>query len=126
MRGQRTVNKFFDQEWEKLKKLPAHDRVVRSLMERERRFPSRATSEIERQFRVTWPQQIEADLIKTSMVKLGEVLEDRGMKARLVMMIHDSIWIEAPAAEGTEVRKLMRTFMTETGKLDVPLEIDFE
>ena len=75
---------------------------------------------------MTWPQQIEADLIKTSMVKLAEVLDDRGMKARLVMMIHDSIWIEAPSAEGAEVRELMRTFMNETGELDVPLEIDSE
>lgn len=120
------VRTFFDREWGSMKKLPTQDRVVRSLMGRERRFPRRATAEVERQFRVTWPQQIEADLIKTSMVKLAEALEDRGMRARLVMMVHDSIWIEAPVAEEAEVRRLMRTFMTEAGELEVPLEVDFD
>jgi hypothetical protein len=49
------VRDFFEQEWEKMKKLPSQERVVRRLMGRERRFPRRPTAEMERQFRVTWP-----------------------------------------------------------------------
>jgi DNA polymerase I len=52
------VKGFFDQEWEKMKKLPTQERVVRGLMGRERRFPRRPSSEMDRKFRVTWPQQI--------------------------------------------------------------------
>ncbi len=86
------VKEFFDGEWEKLKRLPPEERVVRSLAGRERRFPRRPSSEIERQFRLTWPQQIEADLFKTAMLRLDRIFRRRNMKARIVMMIHDSIW----------------------------------
>ena len=35
------VRAFFEEEWRKLKKVPANDRLVRSLIGRERRFPSK-------------------------------------------------------------------------------------
>ena len=91
-----SVKAFFEEEWRKLTKLPAKERLVRSLIGRERRFPSRATAEIERQFRVTWAQQIEADLIKTAILRLDREFRHQNMRARIVMMIHDSLWIEAP------------------------------
>ena len=59
---------------------------------------------MERQFRVTWPQQIEADLIKTAMLRLDRIFRRRNMKARIVMMIHDALWVEAPEEEEIEVR----------------------
>ncbi len=120
------VRAFFDREWEMLKKLPAHARVVQSLMGRERRFPRRASSEMERQFRVTWTQQIEADLIKTAMLRFDRIFRRRNMKARIVMMIHDALWVEAPPQEAEQVRHLMTRMMTTTGKLGVPLEVDIE
>jgi DNA polymerase I len=118
------VKEFFDREWEEMKSLPPQERTVRSLIGRERRFPRRPSSEMERQFRVTWPQQIEADLIKTAMLKLDRSLRERGMGARVVMMIHDSLWLEAPLQEEPEVRRLMTRMMTTAGKLSVPLEVD--
>ena len=42
------------------------------------------------------------------------------------MMLHDSIWIEAPHEEETAVKNLMRRIMTLESKLDVPLQIDFQ
>jgi len=120
------VKDFFEQEWKKMKKLPSQERVVRSLMGRERRFPRRPSAEIERQFRVTWPQQIEADLIKTAILRLDRIFRRRNMKARIVMMIHDAIWVEAPQEEEREVRCLVRRMMTTAGRLRVPLEVDIE
>jgi DNA polymerase I len=76
------VRDFFAQEWEKMKRHPAQQRVVRSLIGRQRRFTRRPSSEMERQFRVTWPQQIEADLIKTAMLLLDRIFRGRNMKAR--------------------------------------------
>ena len=90
------VREFFVQEWQRLKQLAVKDRVVRSLIGRERRFERRLTSEAERQFKVTWPQQIEADLIKTAMVRLDRIFNRRGMVARIFMMIHDAFWVECP------------------------------
>jgi DNA polymerase I len=119
------VREFFDREWKKLKNLPQQDRVVRSLSCRERRFPQRPTSEVERQFRVTWTQQIEADLIKTAMLRLDRIFRRRSMDARIVMMVHDSLWIECPEGEAEQVRHLMKKMMTTAGKLKVPLKVDF-
>jgi DNA polymerase-1 len=120
------VRDFFRQEWEKLKKLSAQERVVRSLIGRERQFQRRPSSEMERQFRVTWPQQIEADLIKTGMLRLDRTFRRRNMKARIVMMIHDSIWIEAPIAEKEEARKIMAEVMTTVVELSVALDVKLD
>jgi DNA polymerase-1 len=120
------VRDFFAQEWEKVKRLPSEERVVRSLVGRERRFPRRPSSEMERQFRATWPQQIEADLIKTAMLRLNRIFKSRDMKAQILMMIHDALWVEAPSEEATEVRHLIQRMMTTAAKLTVPLEVDFK
>jgi DNA polymerase I-like protein with 3'-5' exonuclease and polymerase domains len=93
-------------------------------MGRQRRFPRRPSAEMEREFRVTWPQQIEADLIKTAMVRLERIFKRRNMKARIVMMLHDALWVEAPHEGEKEVRRLVRRMMTAAGNLRVPLEVD--
>ena len=80
---------------------------------------------MERAFRVTWPQQVEADLIKVAMVRLDRIFRRRNMEARIVMMIHDCLWVECPKAEEAKVRHLMRRMMTTAGRLDVPLDVDF-
>jgi DNA polymerase I len=81
---------------------------------------------VERSFKVTWPQQIEGDLIKTAMVRLDRIFRRRGMGARIVMMIHDALWVEAPREEENEVRHLVERMMTTAGKLTVPLAVDFQ
>ena len=108
-----------------MKKLSQQERVVRSLAGRERRFPKWPTHEVERQFRVTWTQQIESDLIKTAMLRLDRIFSRRNMDARIVMMIHDALWVEAPEKEAEQVRPLMRKIMITAGKLDVTLKADF-
>jgi DNA polymerase I len=120
------VKDFFAQEWEKMKTLPPEQRVVRSLIGRDRHFPRRPSSEMERQCRVTWPQQTEADLIKTAMVRLDREFRRTNLKSRIVMMIHDSIWVEAPNEEQKEAKRLVRRMMTTAIKLDVPLALDFD
>jgi len=99
---------------------------VRSLIGRERNFARRPSSEMERQFRVTWPQQIEADLIKTAMWRLDRIFRRRNMKSRIVMMIRDALWVEAPHEETGQVRRLMGRMMTTAGKVKVPLEVDIK
>jgi DNA polymerase I len=106
------VREFFDREWKKLKKLPQSDRVVRSPLGRIRRFDSHPSKALERSFRVTLPQQIEADLIKTAMVRLARIFRRRNVKARIVMMIHDALWVECPEGEVDQVRHLVRRMMS--------------
>jgi DNA polymerase-1 len=120
------VQDFFEKEWKKLKTLPMERRSVKSLLGRIRRFDTRANPAIQRSFRVTWPQQIEADLIKTAMVRLDRIFRRRKMGARIVMAIHDALWVEGPHQEAGQIRHLMRRMMTTAGKLDVALAVDFE
>ncbi len=118
------VQEFFDREREKLKKLPPRERVVHSMMGRKRRFPRRPTAEIERQFRVTWPQQIEADLMITAMVRLDRTFRQRNVKAGILMLIHDALWVEGCEAEAGRVRDLARIAMAKAKDVDVSLEVD--
>lgn len=120
------VSAFFGQEWEKLKRLPKEDRIVRSQLGRTRRFDSYPSKALERSFKVTWPQQIEADLIKTAMLRLDRIFHRRNMKAGIVMMIHDALWVEAPHEEEIEARDLVRRLMSAAGRLCVPLEVDID
>jgi DNA polymerase I-like protein with 3'-5' exonuclease and polymerase domains len=110
------VREFFAKEWGSMKKLPLKKRMVRSLAGRERRFPQYPTAEVEREFRVTWPQQIEVDLTKAAMARLDRIFRRRNIKARIVMMIHDSIWVEAPHQEAEQVKHLMRRNDDHCGK----------
>jgi DNA polymerase I len=118
------VREFLEREWERLTVLPMNQRMVRSLLGRIRRFDTRANPATQRSFRVTWPQQIEADLIKTAMVRLDRIFYRRNMLSHIVMVIHDALWVEAPQDEAEEVRSLMRKMMTKAAKLVVPLDID--
>lgn len=120
------VKAFFAAEWQKLKALPSQQRVVPSLRGRIRRFTGRVSSQLERRFRVTWPQQIEADLIKTAMVRLDTIFRRRQWGARIVMVIHDALWVEAPTSEEVQVRRLVEKMMTSAAKLRVPLTVEFE
>ena len=120
------MNKFFDQEWKKLKKLPAQERVVRGIMGQERRFSGRPTGEVERQCHVTWPHQIEASQVKKATSRLDRIFRRQNMKACILMTIHDALWVESTEAEAEEVRAILQAVMTTPGRLDVPLEVDID
>ena len=119
------VKEFFDSQWEKLKRTRQSQRVVTSPSGRIRQFDFRATSAMERKVRVTVPQQIEADLIKTAIVRLDRIFRRRNMGAHIVMMIYDALWVEAPRKEEAEVRHLVTRMMDTAGKpwLRVRMEV---
>jgi DNA polymerase I-like protein with 3'-5' exonuclease and polymerase domains len=60
------------------------------------------------------------------MVRLDRIFRGRNTRARIVMIIQDSIWVEAPHQETEKVRHLMRRMMPTSGKLIVPLAVEFE
>ena len=75
---------------------------------------------------VTWPGQIEADLIKTAMIRLHRVSKRRNMNARIVMTIHDALWVEAPESEEKVVPRLVKRMMTTASSLVVSMEVDMD
>ena len=62
-----------------------------------------------------------ADIIKLAMVRVHEALKKEGLKAKLILQVHDELIIEAPQAEAERVAALLRDCMENVYTLSVPL-----
>lgn len=65
-----------------------------------------------------------ADIIKKAMVDTDAALKAAGMKARLILQIHDELIVEAPEDEAEAAAALLKEKMENTVKLLVPLVAD--
>ena len=73
-----------------------------------------------------------ADLMKIAMIRLRDRLVSDGLKARIVLQIHDELLVEAPAEESTQVQALMKEVMEDRSllssfginELDVFMKVD--
>ncbi len=62
-----------------------------------------------------------ADIIKRAMVRLPRSLHDAGLKARMILQVHDELLFEAPEAEATATAALVKDVMQNAASLSVPL-----
>ena len=67
-----------------------------------------------------------ADIIKAAMVRVHRRLSEEGLKARLILTVHDELLIEAPEEEAVQVVGLLRESMEGVIKLKVPLQSDIK
>jgi|WetSurSiteA1Bulk_404760.scaffolds.fasta_scaffold762052_1 DNA polymerase I len=52
---------------------------------------------------------------------------DLGMKSRVVMTIHDAVYVEAPEKEAEEAKEIMKAQMEAAVEIPlVPVEVDIE
>ena len=65
-----------------------------------------------------------ADIIKIAMVKVNDRIKKEGLKARLILQVHDELIVEAPQDESEIVAKLLQEEMENAVSLDVPLTAD--
>lgn len=65
-----------------------------------------------------------ADIIKIAMVKVDNRIKAEGLKARLILQIHDELIVEAPQDESMRVAMLLQEEMENAVKLSVPLTAD--
>ncbi len=65
-----------------------------------------------------------ADVIKVAMVNIERRLRDEGRASRLVLQVHDELLVEAPDAEVSTVKELLRAEMCGAYPLDPPLAVD--
>jgi DNA polymerase-1 len=104
--------------------------TVRTLLGRLRRLPDlrspnfQIRSEAERQAMNTPVQGSAADLIKKAMIDLHREIRRRGLRARLILQIHDELLLEVPEEEADEARELVRQIMEDALALEVPLVAD--
>ncbi len=86
----------------------------------------RSSGKLNRIMKATLLQQVESHLLKLALINLHSELQALSMGARIVMAIHDALWVECLKEEAEQVRHLLRKMMITAGKLKVPLEVDIE
>ena len=65
-----------------------------------------------------------ADIIKIAMIRLPERLRSAGLKARVLLQVHDELVLEVPRGEVETAAPILRATMEGALKLDVPLTVD--
>ncbi len=106
------------------------DGFVKTMMGRRRELPELQSSNYNtRSFgeRVAMNMPIQgtaADIIKLAMVRVHEALRREGLRAKLVLQIHDELIIDAPAEEAERVKALLSECMQNVVELSVPLQAD--
>jgi DNA polymerase-1 len=108
----------------------AEDGYTTSLLGRRRPVPelrasNRQTRSLGERLAVNFVMQgSNADIIKVAMIAIHRRLRDEGRNARLVLQVHDELLLEAPDAEVSAVRDLVREEMCAAYELDPPLAVD--
>ena len=100
---------------------------VETLFGRRRPLPELASSNFqvrasgERMARNTPIQGTAADIIKLAMVHVWQRLRAEGLKARLLLQVHDELIVEAPDEEVAQVRQILKQEMEQVVQYSVPL-----
>jgi len=116
--------------WEEVVARAREEGLVRTLFGRIRPLPEiRSKNYARRSFAertaINTPLQgTAADIIKKAMVDLDRELSRRGMKAALVLQVHDELILEVPEEELEDVSSLTIKVMEEAARLSVPLKVD--
>ena len=65
-----------------------------------------------------------ADLIKLAMIRVERELRNAGMKAKLLLQVHDELVFESPPEEAKQATDIIRHAMEHAMELDVPLKVE--
>jgi len=78
----------------------------------------------ERAAKNTAIQGTAADIIKIAMIRVAKRLKDEGLKARLILQIHDELIVEAPTDEADFAAVILKEEMERAAELGVSLAAD--
>jgi DNA polymerase-1 len=65
-----------------------------------------------------------ADIIKLAMIRVYRRIAELGLKARLILQVHDELIVEAPMNEMLAVERLLKEEMEAAAQLSIPLSAD--
>ncbi len=103
---------------------------IKTLMGRIRRLPElKSTNRNIRNFgercAMNMPLQGTAsDIIKIAMLRVYEAIEKAGLKAKLILQVHDELIVDAPIEEAAQVKSILKKEMESAVKLRVPLVVE--
>lgn len=117
------------------KQLAREQGYVTTLLGRRRAFPILASSTTDGRTRmlqaaaereaINHPiQGTAADIIKIAMIHIHAALQAEGLRARMLLQVHDELVLEAPEAEVARVVALVKTTMEHAYPLDPPLVVE--
>ena len=87
--------------------------------------PNRNVAEFAKRTAINTPiQGSAADLIKKSMIELSRRLKREGLKAAMVLQVHDELVLEVPQEEIKTVRAVVKEVMEGAMHLTVPLVVE--
>ena len=64
-----------------------------------------------------------ADLIKIAMVKVDRAIKEAGLRAKMVLQIHDELVFDCPKSEAERLKEIVRREMTTAYDFGVPLDV---
>ncbi len=109
----------------------ANQGYVATLLGRRRYFPnlergasSRVRQREEREAINAPIQGTAADIIKIAMLQLPEALKKAGLKARMLLQVHDELMLEVPQTELAETTALVQEVMESAYTLDIPISTE--
>ncbi|MEJ6348642.1 DNA polymerase I [Holzapfeliella sp. He02] len=120
------VKQFMDDTIEQAKS----DGYVETLMHRRRYLPDihsrnfHLRSFAERTAMNSPIQGTAADIIKIAMINMQKALQEKHLRTKMLLQVHDELIFEVPQDELAIVEKLVPQVMTSAIQLDVPLVVD--
>ena len=120
------IRRYLDETVEKARR----DGYVETLFGRRRYMPeinsrNRAAAQAAERAAINMPiQGTAADLVKLAMIRVDAALAAEGLRARMLLQVHDELLFEAPDDEVARVEGLARACMSGVAELRVPLRVD--
>jgi len=105
---------------------------VQTLLGRRRSIPeinssNRQLREAAERMAINMPVQgTSADIIKVAMINLYREMEERRLRSKMLLQVHDELIFEVPQEELEEMRQLIPEIMSTALELSVPLKVDIK
>ena len=71
-------------------------------------------------------QGTSADILKMAMIEIHNELNKRGLKAKMIIQVHDELVFDLLNEEKEKVIEIVKTSMENVYKFNVPLKVDIE
>ncbi|MDP3046312.1 MAG: DNA polymerase, partial [Chloroflexota bacterium] len=112
------------------KRLAKEQGYVSTLLGRRRylpelKNPNRAVVAAAERMAVNMPiQGTAADIIKIAMVRLHKAIQERGLRSRMILQVHDELIFEVPEEELAAMKPLVQDLMENALPMSVHLKVD--
>jgi DNA polymerase I len=114
-----------------IRKLAAEQGYVETLLGRRRYFPALQSKQNvqmknrEEREAINAPiQGTAADIMKIAMLHIPSTLKDAGLRAQMLLQVHDELVLEVPKDELEKTFRLVQEVMGSAYKLDIPLSTE--